>query len=521
MSVRVELPTYSYTWNIAVGPTSTVANLKDQIFQTCPGQPLVSGQRLLCKGRLLRDEERLSDVWPSLHESRVVHLAVSPGAWTGEPPTPLPPQPSINPTPSNPMPSAPIPHIPSYSSSSSLSHPLTYVLYKHQQALSLLSRGEIEVTEPGDIQTSRTAARRLVKRAGWRWPPCLDDPVPSDEGGGLTYQVSVVDGQTYLKLLNPGAKPSPSQMHAFSLLNATFPILFLPAEDQTPVRSIPSQQVPLSPNVVQHLPQLENHLRQMGLNPARAAADGAIANANANVNLLQQEIRGILFRQTIYSYIYLAFRTVLLLYFVSPTRKPVFAALVLAWVLYEIWRPIRAGLDAAAARRAVQNNRNDMAAPGPNANAPGPQANGDQGQAHPAPPAVPRGNLETQFLDNLATVNLAEEDIILERDEGSPPPPSLGHRISTFVRLLFVTVHPALWNRRRTALRLREGRIKTEANGRTHRAEPRAEGEEPTAEEQARAELRTELIARHARRPAWVREYINRVVSGEFVDDAD
>lgn len=315
-------------------------------------------------------------------------------------------------------------------------------------------------------------------------------------------------------MVNSGAKPTRAQLHAFMVLHYSFPILLLPAPQPPFIHSIPSQQLPLPHNMIQHMPQIERHIQQLALNPQNAAGQ-----AQANMNRLQQELRGILLQQTFYSYIYLAFRTVLLLYFVSPTRKPVFAVLVLAWVVYEIWRPIRAGLDAAAARRAGENAHHGAAggngAPAVPGQAPAvPQAQGQA--AAPVPPAPVAAN--RQPMDALATINLDAEDRILESASGEPaPPPTLSHKVSTFIQLLLVTVHPDLWNRRRAALSRREGRIKTEANGRTRREESRSEGEEPSTEG---ARVRDEMIAQHARRPAWVREYMQRVVSADFIDEA-
>lgn len=63
VEIRVELPTYSRTFHVHVLSSCTVLDVKHAIFSTCPGAPRVDGQRLLCRGRLLADHERVEDIW--------------------------------------------------------------------------------------------------------------------------------------------------------------------------------------------------------------------------------------------------------------------------------------------------------------------------------------------------------------------------------------------------------------------------------------------------------------------------
>ncbi|KIJ07022.1 hypothetical protein PAXINDRAFT_91059, partial [Paxillus involutus ATCC 200175] len=84
--IRVELPAYCYSFNIEVPGTSTVLDVKQAISTACTGQPRPEGQRIIWRGRCLDDVEKISELWPSSTERRIVHLSVRPSAWTGGPP---------------------------------------------------------------------------------------------------------------------------------------------------------------------------------------------------------------------------------------------------------------------------------------------------------------------------------------------------------------------------------------------------------------------------------------------------
>jgi hypothetical protein len=86
--------------------------------------------------------------------------------------------------------------------------------------------------------------------------------------------------------------------------------------------------------------------------------------------------------------------------------------------------------------------------------------------------------------------------------------PTLGYRIKTFVQLLVLTAHPAIWDRRRAALRQREGRVRTEMNALERSAQGEGNGDGRTDEVRARVQ------AEHARRAGWVVEYMERVRGG-------
>ena len=62
-TLRVELPAYSHSFHVPVNPATTVVDVKQEIAKVCPGSPDPSGQRLVWRGRFLRDEETLEDVF--------------------------------------------------------------------------------------------------------------------------------------------------------------------------------------------------------------------------------------------------------------------------------------------------------------------------------------------------------------------------------------------------------------------------------------------------------------------------
>ena len=227
--------------------------------------------------------------------------------------------------------------------------------------------------------------------------------------------------------------------------------------------------------------------------------------------------------------IMLAFRTLLLLYFFSPSKRPLFGLLLSVWILYEAWN----------AMRLVLNDGNDREAGG--------AANpGAAGPGQPAAPAEagagPNGNATTNgaanrstagaVLDQLSTLNLAAEDAILDTD-APVPEPGLAQKTKMFCALFFMTLWPSAWDRRRNALRRREGRLRTDAHAREAVLRDREEaltantsgdgqeGEQPQRSEEdlARARQREQIVARHERRPAWLRQYVQRVEYTEWVDD--
>jgi hypothetical protein len=265
--------------------------------------------------------------------------------------------------------------------------------------------------------------------------------------------------------------------------------------------------------------------------------------ANQN-NAILGEIRQIPLRPLLAPLVMLILRTLLLLYFVAPARKPIFGVLILGWMLYEIWQPIRNGLRNGWGR--IPQNGNGQQPPNmaPNAGQGGPNAGaGAAGAAQPnanAPPAPgggpalpnapvgarPQGpvTLEQQaavVFDTLANMNIEEEQRLLDQGATAPAaPPSLGHKLVTFLSLFVTTLHPAVWNRRREALRRREGVVRTEANVRNS-APPTGDSGEPTAAETEATRRREELRAQYTLKPRWIQQYEARVLAEDWVDDSD
>lgn len=156
--------------------------------------------------------------------------------------------------------------------------------------------------------------------------------------------------------------------------------------------------------------------------------------------------------------------------------------------------------------------------------------------APPAPPAqsdipTPAQNQEAQgppppsnstsLLDLLARIGIDTENKSLWPTASSRTPispPSLTHKTMTFVSLLVLTLHPEVWNRRRAALKTREGRLRTEANVMEREVE-RLEGQELSEEDKKREETTAVLRMQDGRRAPWLKTYIQRVRGGEWVDD--
>lgn len=62
--IRVELPAYSYSFNIRVPESAAVLDVKQAISSVCIGHPRPDGQRVIWRGRYLDDQEKISELWP-------------------------------------------------------------------------------------------------------------------------------------------------------------------------------------------------------------------------------------------------------------------------------------------------------------------------------------------------------------------------------------------------------------------------------------------------------------------------
>ncbi len=244
-------------------------------------------------------------------------------------------------------------------------------------------------------------------------------------------------------------------------------------------------------------------------------------NVNAIRNREQPRVRNRLqdmpIRPLLAPLFMLVLRTTLLLYFVAPTRKPIFGILILAWMLYEIWQPIRNNL----LRQLQQNERNGRQDGLRDPGVP------EQPGAAPAVPGLNahplRGRGQSRALmEMLGNINVnTERRVLTDATQENPMEPSLGHKVLTFFGLLVTTLHPAIWNQRRAALRVREGTVRTEINMRDATPQTDLTDEVAQRNEERAEESRRALRERHARRPLWVRRYMERVMAGEWVDDAD
>lgn len=565
VSLRIELPAYEHSFELSVSPDTSIGQVKVEISRRCPGQPRPDGQRLISKGRMLSDDQRVADIWNSSSDSRILHLAVHPSAWTTEPP-PVPPLPTIENT------------IPNISNAASSAHssgvaahsldslvrplrksydspvplrslpmgehrPLPYIVLLHKNALEALKSSHPQPipTWHDDMRSGTVAALRAL---GWEWPAILDAPYPEHSADpGLLYDAVGIYGHPYLKLQDPSAQPNPVQAHALHVLSYTFTLLEVRLLSATISRTITNVSLPPDGN-------LDQLLRQHGIPPLRLAP-------GAGLNRVQ--VRELPLRPLLMPIAMLLFRAVLLLYFVGPTRKPMFGILIVAWMLYELWQPVRNLFIVGAGGVPPGLNANNNPQPNPAANIPRPNAANapnvpvdNQAQFPPAP--VPAQNqpgfraqdparrefefrweFELRFgsiFDWLADLNLqSEQQILNQADQVAAPEPTLGHKVLSFVGLFIGTLHPALWNRRRAALRRREGPIRTEANARQRPDPSQEEGSEEQGDDEARAaqriennqamQARDELRAKHARRPQWVQRYIERVVAEEWVEDMD
>lgn len=541
VSLKVELPSHSLSFHIQVPTQSTVLDIKREINRTCTGAPRVEGQKIIWRGRVLRDEERVENIWKTPDESRVIHLAVHYSAWSSAPPE----NPAHSPSSSQQSTSGTTPNITSYPIPPFIPHlqspppvnntqpvvgmphqsALLYVWHKHAAALGFLMRRPYPLPTVPNMAAARRSSMSLVESFGWTWPSILDEefPPPGDEESGLHYEFINNNGQRFLSLTNPNATPTPLQIHCLKVLSYTFTIILTPPAYPSalgPYTSVQAYALRGAPA------DINQHLQRLGL--------PQIAGNNAGGPAFMAEMRDIPLRALLAPLMMLAIRTLLLLYFISPARKPFIGFIIAAWVVYELWGAVRIamGYDGNRAGNADGPNGQAQAAPAPGAGADGNAPLGPAPNPMHAMPAQMGGRPRTQgnarsrshtdmVMDMAARMNLDDEERALTAAPGTQVrPPSLGHKLTTFMGLLVMTLHPELWNRRRARLRQREGRVRTEANAREDNPAS-GEGEDDTQREerQRRQRAREDLIAQHHRRPLWVREYIERVRRNEWVDE--
>jgi len=143
--------------------------------------------------------ESAKHAFQSPDQPRIIHLAVHPSAWSSAPPS--------LPTPISPPNPTPLPPDSSFRTSSifpisqaiddglvsQTPHPLTYILNKHQAALSALTQGTLVYpTSSVNLDMLRSMAIRAVEGHGWSWPAILDEKYPPATVGGLRYDSVVI-----------------------------------------------------------------------------------------------------------------------------------------------------------------------------------------------------------------------------------------------------------------------------------------------------------------------------------------
>ncbi|KIL68166.1 hypothetical protein M378DRAFT_1063727 [Amanita muscaria Koide BX008] len=509
--LRVELPAYSHSFNVQIPSSATVRDIKQEISRLCPGNPGVDGQRLVWRGRYLADDERMNDLWKSPDEPRIVHLAVHPSSWSSAPPSIDPVSGSgTTPEPFSTMPPQNVRTIFDRLNnvSSPEGNPVEFIQWKHDNALCALMHGGTNAWNRGlSTQASRSLAMSYVHSRGYEWPTILDEEFPAPTAGGVKYECKTIDGLPYLSLSDSTSSATPFQLHAIQVLSFTFTLLSLNFAPTPTTRPIAVNSMPVNTP-----PELNALLQQLGLPPLRVQQPQLANNNDENPERVFRELREIALRPLLASLIFLLLRICLLLYFVAPARKPVFGMLILAWMLYEIWQPVR----NAFLRNLQRQQRNVAQGGGNHAGGDHRQQQGQQPQRAPAAPranepvGVPRVNDGGMLFDAMGNMNLDGEQRILDVAPGAAlEEPSFWRKSVIFWGLLITTLHPAVWNRRRMVLRRREGQLRTEANAR----------DIPDEDAEDRREVGNAARAQHGRRPQWVRGYIQRVLATDWLED--
>lgn len=65
VDIKVEIPSHTFSFSISLASDASVRDLKHAIFEKCQGKPAVDGQRLITKGRVLKDNETIDSIWVS------------------------------------------------------------------------------------------------------------------------------------------------------------------------------------------------------------------------------------------------------------------------------------------------------------------------------------------------------------------------------------------------------------------------------------------------------------------------
>lgn len=220
IGIRVELPAYSQSFHIQVDSQWSIREVKGEIQRSCKGSPRVEGQRLIWRGRFLRDEESVKDIWKvrtlatssdalgltfvglqSADDARIVHLSVNPTAWSSSPP--------VAPAPSPTTPTAPMSMPPSASRRDSVGSsrsqpqvvpptptPLAFILNRHNTAIHVLTHGSLPTSPALQADpASREYAVGVLEMYGFAWPTILNEEYPPnpEPGQGVKYEQVVLE----------------------------------------------------------------------------------------------------------------------------------------------------------------------------------------------------------------------------------------------------------------------------------------------------------------------------------------
>jgi len=187
-------------------------------------------------------------------------------------------------------------------------------------------------------------------------------------------------------------------------------------------------------------------------------------------------------------------------------------------MLYEAWGAIRGIVDdeGQEARRNVAAAVAQPAEPANNAQRgalnqqqPPPRADGTHAPGEQRPQVDLAVNVAAELYLR------SEETALTAPNNATPTEVNRVHQSRAFVTLFLGTLHPAVWNRRRNLLRQREGRVRTEVNAAQQNTDASLDAEE----RERRTQSQTRLTLLHQSRPRWVRDYVDRVMRSDWIDE--
>ncbi|KAH7103839.1 hypothetical protein BKA62DRAFT_654287 [Auriculariales sp. MPI-PUGE-AT-0066] len=539
VQLSAALPPSAQSFLVSVPSSSTVLELKERIAETCPGRPDASGQRVIWKGRIIDNTVIIGDVW-NAEQEHAIHLSVNPTAWRDPLPVVRSPSEPITAAsrpqtmPGLAAPRVYAPHLnaanlgyPSFPSPPSFSpapppYSMAFIHHVHSNALRVLSRLPAAPwwgVAHNDVASAKAASRQALEVGGATWPTILDEDYPrglpgESQSDGAVYAVGFQDSLPYLYLQTPDAVPTTAQFHAIRVLQATMPLL-----DQAPFLQAQLTQQLTAAVQASLLSRAALAIPVVARPPRPAAAAFGLPAA-------LQPLAQVQMRAVIVPLLVLAFRAGLLLYIFAPSRRPLFAGMIGAWVAWEVYTVFRAAMPADAAARAARARpaANGAAAPPGAAGAAPAQAgaataNGDAVNGTVVPPA-PTGPARLAFapdepgqdpLARLAHFDLENEAALLEPGATPAQAPRLQQRVKSFFTLFVLSLHPAWWERRRRALRNREGQLRT----RYRQPDPPVPVE--TGQQQPEGQPPREPPPQP---PAgWAASYVERVRETEWIDE--